>query len=509
MEQEALTILSELAKRAEHNFHAYEPQQGQGEFHASDAYIRLLFGGNQSGKSRGAAQEAAYWFAHDHPYREIPDRGVRIWVISTEYQTIYEGVYRHLLNILPGWEIQSSGPRVQGHNIQSYFTSPRGDEIRFLSAKGAEEARTKFQAAALDLVVIDEEIEEYIWDELQSRMISTGGCFVISATLVESYDWIVELEGLGDKGDPDVFLTRLRSDLNPYSDETHIKRLKRIWDEDTQRVRLYGKSARTQGLVYPGFKKSHRIPSFDIPRGWPRFHVFDPGFRVSAAIWGTITPEGQAIIYREYYQSQAELHETALEFKLLEKDEFIDRKIIDDKKESRTLTGEFGPLTQMSQYYQRYYTPAFKSVHAGVEEVRHRLKIHNEFEGDFTYALDNGQSINLPRNHSFFVFDNCINFFKEIAGYRIKSVKDKKNANEPVDQPVKRRDHLMDCLRYWLITRPTYFIRDELIGSRFESGEYEEHIPHSGDIYSRVLRHVEQKLREKDEYAESSMGMEY
>lgn len=506
MDSEALKILEELALRAEHDFHLYEPQQGQGEFHQSEAYIRLLFGGNQSGKSRGAAQEAAYWFTHNHPYRSIPDRPVKIWVISTEYQTIYEGVYRHLLRSVPEWHIAHKGPKVQGHNIQSYLLSSRGDEIKFLSAKGSDEARTKFQAAALDLVIIDEEIEEYIWDELQSRMISTGGCFVISATLVESYDWIVELEGLGEKGDPDVFLTRLRSDKNPYADTKHVNRLKRLWDEDTQRVRIYGKSARAQGLVYQGFKKSHRISPFTVPKQWPRYHAFDPGFRISAAIWGTVTPFGQVIVYREYYKSQAELHQVASEFNYIERDEYIDRLIIDDKSGSKTITGEPGPLTQMSMYHKRYYSPAIKFLHAGVEEVRNWLKI-TEAEGHYDYKLDDGSTLSLPSNHRFFVFDNCINFFKEISGYRFKSVKDKKDANEPVDQPVKRRDHLMDCLRYWLVLRPEYFIREEMIGQS-EQGDWEEYIPHRTDMVSRIERHME-RTRSENEFAEQSMGMEY
>jgi len=454
---EALDILNELTERSNSVFHQYEPQAGQTEFHRSLAYIRLLFGGNQSGKSRGAAQEAAYWFTHEHPHRPIPDRPCVIWIISTEYRTIYAGVYRHLMNIIPSWHIDRFGPKIQGTEIHSFIKSIRGDEIHFISAKGASEARQKFQAAALDLVVIDEEIEDYIWDELQARMISTGGCFVIAATLVESYDWIVTLEKRGEQGDADVFLARLLTHNNKYADDRQVKRLMNMWDTDTQHVRIYGKSARASGLIYRNFSKAHLIDPFPIPFEWPRWHAYDPGFRIAAGLWVTVTPKGQIIIYREVYEQNAELPDLMNQFKFLERDEIIDRKIIDDKHGSRLITGDVGVLEQCAMYYHRYYTPAQKQVHAGIEECRKALKL-DDIEGDYFYQVDH-TLLQLPKRNRILIFNNLENFKNEISQYRYKTIRDHKDRNEPVDQPVKRRDHLMDCWRYIMMARPEYFER--------------------------------------------------
>ena len=112
-------LIQEFFKRQDHEYNKYIPLEGQKQFHESQAYIRMLMGGNQSGKSRSNAQEVAWWLTGDHPYRTLPTRPRMVWVISTEYQTIRAGIYRHLLSILPYWEIKSFGPRVQGHDLHS------------------------------------------------------------------------------------------------------------------------------------------------------------------------------------------------------------------------------------------------------------------------------------------------------------------------------------------------------------------------------------------------------
>lgn len=500
MDLEALSILTELQRRSEHQFHKYVPQQGQGDFHASDKYIRLLFGGNQSGKSRAAAQEVAWWFTHAHPYRTLPDRPLVIWVVSTEYSTIRVGVYRHLLNLLPDWEIAQRGAKVQGHDLHSFFKSPRGDELYFYSSKGGEDVRTKFQAAAVDLVAIDEEIEGWIWDELEARMLSTGGSFIISATLVESYDWTVNLERRAEIGDKDIFLTRLHTDKNPYIDKVQVERLADKWDEDTKRYRFYGHSKRHFGLVYPGFSQQNVIPSFRIPKEWPRWNIVDPGYRTFAGLWGTITPHKQAIVYRELYIHYAELPNVANEIRLLERGEQIDNRIIDDKIGHKLITGQIGVSSQLSQYYHLYYTPAIKSVHAGIEEVRHWLYRHDK-EGEWEYDAPSGK-VKLSKGINLFFFDTCINLISEIAVYRIRPAKDRgRSRNDVADEPVKIKDHLVDCLRYWLIAKPSYFIRPT-------DTDYidEEVIQASHDLATRFDRDRERKKRRGKETCHALLG---
>ena len=414
---------------------------------------------------RGAAQDIAYNFSHENPYQKVRNGKLLIWVISTEYQTIKSGIYFHLKEVLPEWEIKKLGPRVQGHDLPSYIESIRGDKIEFFSTKGGPEVRQKFQAAEVDYIYIDEEVDGWVWEELEARLITTGGKFSISATLVESYEWIVELEDRGIAGDPDVFLTRLRTQDNPHNDQKQIKRLEDQWDEETQAYRFEGHSRRSSGLIFKTWDKTrHIIPSFLVPEAWPKFHMFDPGFRVSAALWITISPKGQAFIYRTFYSKEAELSHTITEFQNLEQEQ-IDRKIIDDKIGSRTVSGEPGILETCAVRYQRYYEPALKQHHAGIEECRSWLKIDQNFAGQHEeYELDNGDKVKVPKDIRFAVFDDASHWFAwEIKQYRIKKTFNKANMNAPIDAPVKRNDHLIDCFKYWAVTRPSYFVPERTL----------------------------------------------
>lgn len=459
-------LLSELRRRSEHEFHKYKPYGGQIEFHQSDKYVRCVFGGNQSGKSRCGAQEIAWWYTHTHPYLKTPDRPVTIWVTSTEYRTIKNGVYRHLNNIIPDWDIKDRGPKIQGFDINSYIKSPRGDTIEFISAKGADEARQKFQAAEVDLMCIDEEVENYIWDEVQARMLTSGGRIIFTATLVESYDWVVGLEKKGELKHRDTFLTRLSTLENPYVNQDQVKRLigEDGWDADTQRYRIYGKSRRSSGLVYKTWGRHHVLDTFKIPIHWTKTNILDPGFRVCASLWFATTPKNQHICYRELYVREETVDNVAEEIKLLEGSEIIDYRIIDDKYGSKLITGELGVLHRLAEYYNLYYSPAMKSKHYGIECARGLLK-DRQLEGFNEYTLDDGEIIAIPQRYHFFTFDNP-NFYEEMGNYRIRPMKAMRNKNEPVDAPLKQHDHTCDCFRYFATSNVSYFERPQVIAKR-------------------------------------------
>src|SRR3989304_8166561 len=192
------SLLEEFKRRSEHAINKYVPtheeEHDQLSYHLSKARYRLLFGGNQSGKSHAAAYDCVCMARGSSPFYDLKQikKNYNIWIISAEYVTIKTGIYRHLKDIIPDWELVEEGPNVPGHRLPTFITLKRKDgyctTITFASAKG--ESREKFQAAAVDYIYIDEEIQEDIWEELEARTLSTGGRFSLSATLVESYEWI-------------------------------------------------------------------------------------------------------------------------------------------------------------------------------------------------------------------------------------------------------------------------------------------------------------------------------
>lgn len=464
-----IDAVAELRLREIHPINVFTPtnqlDHDQLAFLKADAYYRLLFGGNQSGKSITAAYDLACYARGKHPYKKnLPKGDIEIWVISAEYITIRTGIYRHLQTFIPKWDILKEGPNVPNHLLPSYINVKRHIDCRidptievtakitFMSAKG--ENREKFQAAAVHKIYIDEEIEEVLMEELEARTLVSGGDFTISATLAESYDWIVNLEERAEKGDPNVNLVRLNTEKNPHVNLERLKFLQSKWSLEAQEYRIKGKSKRSTGLIYKEFTKAHLVAPFRVPLNWPRWRCIDPGIRLCAVLWVAVSPDDIAYAYRELYFSNEPLYRIAEEIKTsegwvldrglsekyghfvwneTENSEQILVSLVDDRKNSRLITGEEGVMDQLARKYGLLTVSPDKSLAAGIEDVRYWLQ-----------------------SKRIFIFDTLVNFQEEIKSYRIREKASRKNQNDPIDIPVKKHDHLMDCFRYIARENPRY-----------------------------------------------------
>jgi len=102
----AQSLLQEFQRRSEHAINTYVPTEqsdhNQLSYHCSNARYRLLFGGNQSGKSHAAAFDLTCKARGYSPFTRLEQKkkNYNIWVISAEYTTIKNGIYYHLKNIL-------------------------------------------------------------------------------------------------------------------------------------------------------------------------------------------------------------------------------------------------------------------------------------------------------------------------------------------------------------------------------------------------------------------------
>lgn len=471
----SLEILREFQRRQSHAINVYkpshQPEHDQLSFHKSTARVRLLFGGNQSGKSHAAADDCARNALGENHYTgiNITGRDVEIWVISVLYATIKNGIYRHLKNIIPDWRIVHFGAKIVGTDLPSYLKVRRKDgfitTISFMSAKGDDESRGKFQSAAVDYFYIDEEIQGAIWEELQVRALATAGKYCISATLIESYEWITKLEQQA-LTDPDIFVTRLNTELNPYLDSKTVALLKRNFSAETLEYRFYGKSRRVQGVIYNTWDDSrHIITPYPIPLDWPRYRAIDPGIRVCAVLWCACTPTDHIIAYREMYATNEPLWQVALSIKQCEGWE-LDRElsyklnhytykespnaetmvssVIDPKARARSEAGEVSIIDQLYNRYGLVCSNADNSVRPGLEDCR--------------FALENRKD-GIP---GFQIFNTLFHFQEERRVYRYRSAKSRKDSADPIDDPIRKHNHLMDCWRYIMRERPKFSDRKRL-----------------------------------------------
>jgi len=447
-----LAWAQEFNRRKAHPFYAYQPddhpERDQLAFHKSTALTRVVFGGNQSGKSRCVAQEIAWWLTGMHPFQDVPP-APHIFVLSASYRTIQEGIYRHLKEILPDWLVEKPGPLIQGGwQMPSWIQMKSGAKVDFVSGEGREDARRKVQAAEINLVVVDEEIDEILWTELKARRLASGGGAIVAATLVRCEEWCLELEERAEQGDPEVDLVRLSTyvarDRGHVSGRVLTDMESGLTDTEAD-VRLRGASRKYEGKIYPEFGREHICKPFKIPPEWTRYSAFDPGWRTFAVLWAAVDPEGNYYLYREIYKHGAHYKDVARAWFAAsgyKHDEKADRWYpiqdhpdrvstvwIDPSAFGRYETGEVRVGLLFSQLGIPV-APARNDVDAGIEVCR--------------ASLLPGIS-GVPRMR---VFDTCENFLDEIRRYRRTRDDGGTSKDERKDRPVKRRDHLLDCWRY-------------------------------------------------------------
>lgn len=475
--EEKILLQQELLRRRNLPINLYtpasDPERNQLAFHTSQARFRLALGGNQSGKSVCTSYEIAAYAIGEHRFRKIPSGPKEIYAISAEYRTLHRGLWRHLrpdaadhkgIGFLSKERIKRIGPTVPGPvPIPAFVEVYSGQRrvngewpvstITFISGEGGESARRKVQAAAIDLAVLDEEIDDTMSLEVKMRLLTTNGDLISSASLIRGEQWLLDLEDEFDAGSKKVFIVRLNSEHNPYiSQEARDDLLKGLSDED-RAVRVLGQSRRRFGLVYNKFNPA--VNTYDpseitIQNDWPRFSAFDPGYRVFAGLWVALDPTtGSMYVYREMYERESDLDtvanfiSNAEGFDLKEIHARLFRRqprpgvtvenperLIDPAAARHLETGEPGILTQLAGVYGICCAPAVNAVDPGINAVR-RLLAPNE------------------TGHSALrISTDCINTLKEIRGYKIARDKTKNDSNERLDAPVRRNNHACDCLRY-------------------------------------------------------------
>ena len=434
------------------------PRRNQRGFHESNTMHRILMGGNQSGKSRASAQEVMWWLTQTHPYQETPS-APKIWVVSASYTTIEEGVWGHLKDILPQWEIKRRGQIIPHTDIPSKLHLKNGAEVRFISAVGSNAARRKTQAAAIDLLVIDEEIEDVIFEELTVRRLARGAKTIVSATAVESVEWLLKMEERYEEGDSNVDLFRLdtrEAAKVGHVDAEVLRDIEAMATEEEKQVRLEGKTRRRQGLIYPEFTPKHICSPFDIPKDWARYMAVDPGWNIFATLWVAVSPDSKMYVYRELYEHATTLD--AIADKVYAAEGWKPNKAWDiavepdysgkwlyDKENSEVITqrwidpAEFGSNpggglkcgNLLANDHGLVCVPARNDVEYGIQMVKRAMV--PGWDG-------------VPRMQ---IFNTCTSFLRERSRYRRKSsVRYGRETDDRNPRPVKKSGHLMDCWRY-------------------------------------------------------------
>jgi hypothetical protein len=391
----------------------YRPLPAMREFHKSQAKNRWPCGGNRSGKSEGNIGYDLCSFALGiHPYRKTP-KNATIWAAANSWPLVGKLLWSEKIKTyLPISQIQSNG--ISWHNKQDEIPSElrlvNGNRIEF---KAYEQGRKAFEGRAIDAFYGDEQCKtdsEGIWREIQARLMDKNGFSAQSMTPVIPQAWLEErIQYLPDTDA--VFYADLndnRKSRGGYVDDKEIDAMIAEWPAEVQETRIKGYFAALAGAVYKTFSRdAHVIKPFTMPDDWTRYRAIDWGFNNPlVCLWLARDRDRRWYVYAEHYQARETLAYHAERIKQTSGREKYRVTWADHDAQERHEFGKLGIATM----------PAKKDIHLGIEAVQTALKVQ-----------DDGK----PR---LFIFKNCVNTIREMAGYKWAEGTEKKDAK---DEPLK------------------------------------------------------------------------
>ena len=442
--QKIWAIEREQQRRAENDFLSRyntgkRRHKKQLAFHKCKKRNRWVFGGNRSGKTECGAVEAVWLARGIHPYRRNRPN-VFGWVVSLTAQVQRDVAQSKILHYLrPDWiedivmtsgrkDVPASGV-IDQIRVKNVFGG-----ISVIGFKSCDQGRERFQGSSLDFVWFDEEPPKDIYEECRMRVADRQGDLFGTMTPLKGLTFVYEEIYLNPKNDPEIWYEFMEWADNPFLPKREIALLESTLDETTQQARRYGKFCTREGLVYPEFDESvHVIEPFSVPPEWQDTISIDPGLKNPlSAHWYAVDYDGNVYVVAEHYAAGMDVDSHAdaifgISARIGWKRDAKGRlsALIDPAAEARTLSSA---RSVSELFYARniLVNPRVnKDVFAGIAQVKSYL------------SRTNG----LP---DLYIFRNCVNMIREFKGYFWGSG----------EAPVKRDDHAMDELRYYLMTKP-------------------------------------------------------
>lgn len=405
-------------------------------FHKCQKRNRWVFGGNRSGKTECGAVETVYFARGIHPYRKNKD-DVKGWVVSLSSRVQRDVAQAKILRYLKkDWIediVMAEGRADSATNgvidkiiVKNVFGGR--SEIGF---KTCEMGREKFQGTSLDFVWFDEEPPKDIYDECKMRILDRCGDIYGTMTPLKGLTFLYDEIYLNKFGSKEVWYEFMEWSDNPYLDEREVEQMTQTLSDDVLQSRRYGRFSQGEGLVYREFdERKHVIEPFDLPKEWQSGISIDPGLNNPLSChFYAVDNDGVVYVVAEHYERGQNVSHHAEAIKKIadtlgwkkNRDGALDA-YIDSAANQKTLSS---PKSVSALFYEQGIAVdphVNKNLFAGIARVKEYLK-----------------------NDRLFVFSNCVNMIREIKGYYW--------GND--DAPVKRDDHAMDELRYFIMTMPS------------------------------------------------------
>lgn len=437
-------IVEEMKRRkSEDNLSVYNTGEKvhlkQIAFHKCLKRNRWVFGGNRSGKTECGAVETVWLARGIHPFRQNK-RDINAWVVSLSKQVQRDVAQAKVLHYLKSSDIvkivMSSGRQDSADNgiIDFIIVKNELGGTSKIGFKSCDQGRDKFQGASLDFVWFDEEPPFDIYQECRMRVLDRCGHIFGTMTPLKGLTWVYNEIYLNEHNDPEVWQEQMEWGDNPYLNANEIKVMTESLSEEELESRRYGKFMQMGGMVYPEFDESvNVIEPFSVPKEWQSKISIDPGLNNPTSVhWYAVDYDGNIYVIAEHYEKGrfVEYHANKIKEICKRLDWHTNfngmiEALIDSASNQRTLAGTKSVAELFYDNGILVNTKVNKDVFSGINRVKSYLR--------------NSEGVS-----KLFIFKNCVNMIREIKGYYW--------GND--DSPIKKDDHAMDELRYFIMERP-------------------------------------------------------
>lgn len=202
----------------------------------------------------------------------------------------------------------------------------------------------------------------------------------------------------------------------PHLDEQAKAELRESTPPHLRDAREFGKPSLGSGAIYPIAESEIVCDPFQVPMHWPMVYALDVGWKRTAVIWGAWDRESDIVyLWSEHYRGQAEpsIHAEAIRARA----DWIPG-VLDPAARGRS-QHDGKKLIEMYMDLGLTLSAAKNSVESGIFDVWQRFS-----------------------SGRLKIFSTLQNTLAEFRLYR----RDKKGA------VVKENDHLMDCIRYLVVS---------------------------------------------------------
>lgn len=421
----------------------YEPHPKQEAFHAFTAQRRGFFGGTQSGKTTaGLADDIIQAVDRDclpeHllPYKRY-EAPFLCRIMAESFPVLETTLIQKLQDLLPTEQlVGGSWATAYDRNLRVlYFEN--GSKFFFMTYE--QEVR-KMGGASIDRVHFDEEPPLAVYNECKFRVTAKSGDLLFTMTPIFGITWTYSAlwQKRGEEVAPNVYkgedfeCCTVDISENPAMGPKDVALALEDLSEEEKAARKEGRFIALHGLIYSDYKQSlHRVPDRPLPPNVNIVVGIDPGIRNrTAVVWIYLTHDDKMVVFKEgYYQDMTikqvcdEIQKTNAEFDISPLYYVIDPA-------ARNKNHQTGRSDQMEYADHGVVTIAGQnSVTAGINRIKERFQ-----------------------SERIFVFESCVHLDNELQMYRWKQPP--KSGEDSRQAPVKKDDHLVDALRYAVMSRP-------------------------------------------------------